>query len=182
MRHTVAVLVENSPGVLVRVAGLFARRGFNLESVAVGVTENPRVSRMTIVVEGDDRTLEQVEKQLNKLVNVLKVTDLRESDSVSRELALIKVNAEPAKRSQILQIVEVFRAKVVDIGRKAMIIEITGDSDKIDALIALVEEFGIREVVRTGRIAMDRGTKLLQVEKDKRESDEDEPDVLRLGR
>ncbi len=179
LRHTVAVLVQNSPGVLTRVAGLFSRRGFNIESVAVGVTDHPDVSRMTIVVEGDSKVLEQVEKQLNKLINVLKVTDLQGDESVSRELALIKVNAEPARRAQILQIVDIFRAKVIDVGKRSLIVEITGDAEKIDALIQLMGEFGIREVVRTGRIAMERGTRIVKIEK---ESEEDDQNVLRQRR
>ncbi len=179
IKHTVAVLVENNPGVLTRVAGLFSRRGFNIESMAIGVTENPKISRMTISVEGDHKVLEQIEKQLNKLINVLKVADIAAEDSVSRELALIKVNAEPSRRAQILQIVDIFRAKVVDVGKKSMIIEITGDSEKVEALIQLVEEFGIKEVVRTGKIAMERGSKLVRIEK---ESEERESDVLRYGR
>lgn len=179
MKHTIAVLVENSPGVLIRVAGLFSRRGFNIESMAIGVTENQKISRMTIGVEGDHKVLEQIEKQLNKLINVLKVFDIAPDDSVSRELALIKVNSEPNRRAQILQIVDIFRAKVVDVGKRSMIIEITGDSEKVEALIQLVEEFGIKEVVRTGKIAMERGSKLVRIEK---ESEERESDVLRCGR
>lgn len=175
MKHTIAVLVENSPGVLTRVAGLFSRRGFNIESMAIGVTENPKISRMTIVVDGDLKTLEQIEKQLNKLINVLKVSDISGEESVSRELALIKVNAEPSRRAQILQVVDIFRAKIVDVGKKSMIIEITGDSEKVEALMQLVEEFGIKEIVRTGKIAMERGTKFIKIEK---ESEERESDVL----
>lgn len=194
MRHTVAVLVLNEPGVLTRVAGLFARRGYNIESLAVGVTENPNVSRMTIVAEGDERVLEQLCKQLNKLIHVLKVQHLPDDEAVARELALIKVNAEPAKRAQILQIVDIFRAKVVDIGRRSMIVEITGDSDKIDALVQLLAEFGIVEAVRTGQIALDRGPKPVRPSKDvpgkdasakeatDRNGEEADQDVLRLGR
>ena len=179
MKHMVAVLVENSPGVLTRVAGLFARRGFNIDSLAVGVTDDPNISRMTIVVDGDDATLEQVSKQLNKLINVIKVSDISASDSVSRELALVKVHADPARRAQILQIVDIFRAKVVDVGKRSMIIEITGDQEKVDALIQLLREFGIKEVVRTGKIAMDRGVKVIKYEK---EDATDEQDLLRCGR
>ena len=179
LKHMVAVLVENSPGVLTRVAGLFARRGFNIDSLAVGVTDDPNISRMTIVVDGDDATLEQVSKQLNKLINVIKVSDISASDSVSRELALVKVHADPARRAQILQIVDIFRAKVVDVGKRSMIIEITGDQEKVDALIQLLREFGIKEVVRTGKIAMDRGVKVIKYEK---EDATDEQDLLRWGR
>lgn len=179
MRHTLAVLVENHPGVLARVAGLFSRRGFNIESLAVGVTENPRISRMTIVVEGDDATLEQVSKQLNKLVNVLKVSDITPDESVSRELALVKVHADPGQRASIIQIVDVFRAKIVDVGKRTMIIEITGDEDKVNALLELLQEFGIKEVVRTGKIAMARGVRIIKYDKGERENGED---VLRWGR
>jgi len=159
VRHTLAVLVENNPGVLARVAGLFGRRGFNIESLAVGQTENPAVSRMTIVVEGDQRVLEQVVKQLRKLVEVLKVQDVTKEEHVDRELVLIKVNAEPAKRAEIIQIVEIFRAHIVDIGRKNLIVEVTGDEGKVNALENALKPFGIRELVRTGKVAMLRGAK-----------------------
>ncbi|HHV71008.1 MAG TPA: acetolactate synthase small subunit [Clostridia bacterium] len=163
MLHTLSVLVENHPGVLVRVAGLFSRRGFNIESLTVGITDNPKISRMTIVVEGDNHTLEQVTKQLNKLINVLKVSDISQEESVHRELVLIKINAEPSRRSEIMQIVETFRAKIIDFGKNSVIIEITGDSSKIDALIELVREFGIKEVVRTGKVALVRGNRTLKI-------------------
>lgn len=180
MRHTLAVLVENSPGVLTRVSGLFARRGFNIHSLAVGPTEDPRISRMTIVVEGDDRILEQVTKQLNKLVNLLKVSDVSAEEAVSRELALIKVHADPPQRQSIMQIVEIFRAKIVDVGKRTMIIEITGDEDKVDALLKLLRDFGIKEVVRTGKIAIVRGTKIIKYERQgeeaKREDSEEKGD------
>jgi len=159
VRHTLAVLVENNPGVLARVAGLFSRRGFNIESLAVGETENPAISRMTIVVAGDDRVLEQVTKQLRKLVEVIKVQDVTRMEYVDRELALIKVNAEPSKRAEIIQIVEIFRAHIVDIGRKTLVVEVTGDEGKINALVNALKPFGIREMVRTGKVAMLRGTK-----------------------
>ncbi|MDI6631108.1 MAG: acetolactate synthase small subunit [Bacillota bacterium] len=159
MRHTLAVLVENNPGVLARVAGLFRRRGFNIESLTVGETEDPAVSRMTIVVEGDDRVLEQVTKQLRKLIEVLKVQDITKEEHVDRELVLVKVNAEPARRAEIIQIVEIFRAHIVDIGRKTLIVEVTGDEGKVRALVNALEPFGIRELVRTGKVAMLRGTK-----------------------
>jgi acetolactate synthase-1/3 small subunit len=165
LRHTLAVLVENSPGVLARVAGLFSRRGFNIESLAVGVTADPNISRMTIVVEGDDRTIEQVSKQLNKLINVIKVSDITSDPYVDRELSLIKVNAEPSLRPHIMQIIDVFRAKVVDVGKRSIIVEITGDEGKISAFLDIMREFGIKEVVRTGKIAMVRGTKVVQCEK-----------------
>lgn len=159
MRHTLAVLVENNPGVLARVAGLFRRRGFNIESLTVGETEDPAVSRMTIVVEGDERVLEQVTKQLRKLIEVLKVQDITKEEHVDRELVLLKVNAEPARRAEIIQIVEIFRAHIVDIGRKTLIVEVTGDKGKVRALVNALEPFGIRELVRTGKVAMLRGTK-----------------------
>jgi len=157
-RCTIAVLVENKPGVLARVSSLFRRRGFNIESLAVGTTERPDVSRMTIVVRGDDRTLEQVMKQLNKLIEVIKVSDLSEN-SVERELALIKVHAPPAKRSEIIEIANIFRARIVDVSRDSFIIEITGDEDKINAFVDLMRQFGIKEMARTGKISMARGSK-----------------------
>ena len=165
MKHTVAVLVENKPGVLARVAGLFSRRGFNIESLAVGVTENPDTSRITIVVSGDDRILEQVMKQLNKLIDVIRVSDIPPEESVSRELALIKVGVDSATRAEVMQIVDVFRAKIVDVGIKSLVVEVTGDESKINAMEQLLRQFGIREMVRTGKIAMNRGAKVVQVEK-----------------
>lgn len=159
MKHTLAVLVENRPGVLSRISGLFARRGFNIDSLAVGKTDNPLISRMTIVVEGDDHVIEQVSKQLYKLIDVIKLTDLTEEEFVDREMILIKVNADPAIRGEIMQIVDIFRARIVDIGRNSLIIEATGDESKIDAIESALRPFGIREVVRTGRIAMARGAK-----------------------
>lgn len=165
MRHTLAVLVENNPGVLTRVAGLFARRGYNIDSLAVGRTENPRVSRMTIVVAGDDLVIEQVTKQLHKLVDVLKISDITSEEYVDRELMLIKVNsADQSLRAEIMQIVDIFRARIVDIGRKSLTIEATGDEGKINALELSLRPFGIREVVRTGKIAMLRGQKSTSTE------------------
>ncbi len=158
MRHTLAVLVENNPGVLTRVAGLFARRAFNIHSLAVGITDDPQISRMTIVVEGDQAVVERVQKQLNKLIEVLGVSSLEESESVARELALVKVHVDPAARSDIVQLADIFRARIVDVGRKSMIIEISGDSDKVEALLGVLREHGVLEVVRTGKIAMARGT------------------------
>ncbi|NPV42841.1 MAG: acetolactate synthase small subunit [Firmicutes bacterium] len=159
MKHTLSVLVENHPGVLSRVAGLFSRRGFNIESLAVGVTERPDISRMTIVVEGDDYTVEQVSKQLNKLIDVIKVSDIAPEDSVSRELVLIKVDADPSVRSEIIQIAEIFRANIVDVSKKSMIIELTGDKNKVNAMEELLRQFGIKELVRTGIIALNRGSR-----------------------
>ena len=161
MRHVLGVLVENQPGVLAKVAGLFSRRGFNIESLAVGTTEDPTVSRMTIVVEGDENVIEQVAKQLNKLIDVIKVADIAQ-DSVARELALIKVHATPATRNEIIQIVSVFRAQEVDISRDSLIVEITGDKDKINAFVEMLKDFGIKEMVRTGIIAVDRGNRLIK--------------------
>jgi len=165
MKHTLAILVENKPGVLTRVAGLFSRRGFNIESLAVGVTENADTSRITIVVSGDDHVLEQVEKQLNKLIDVIRVSDIPPDESVSRELALIKVGVDSATRAEVMQIVDVFRAKIVDVGIKSLVIEVTGDENKINAMEQLLRHFGIKEMVRTGKIAMNRGAKIVQVEK-----------------
>ncbi len=160
MRHILAVLVENNPGVLTRVAGLFSRRGYNIDSLTVGRTEDHRVSRMTIVVEGDDLVLDQVTKQLNKLVDVIKINDITAAEYVDRELVLIKVNADPSVRGEIMQIVEIFRARIVDIGRKTLMIECTGDEGKINAIIDSLKPFGIRELVRTGKVAMLRGSKM----------------------
>ncbi|MDP2768165.1 MAG: acetolactate synthase small subunit [Candidatus Methanoperedens sp.] len=165
MKHTLAVLVENKPGVLTRVAGLFSRRGFNIESLAVGVTENRDTSRITIVVSGDDHILEQVMKQLNKLIDVIRVSDIPPEESVSRELALIKVGVDSATRAEVMQIVDVFRAKIVDVGIKSLVVEVTGDESKINAMEQLLRQFGIKEMVRTGKIAMNRGAKVVQVEK-----------------
>jgi len=159
MKHTLSVLVENKPGVLTRIAGLFARRGYNIDSLAVGRTEDPAVSRMTIVVEGDERVIEQVTKQLNKLVDVIKLTDMTNEEYVDRELILIKVHADQATRGEIMQIVDIFRARIVDIGRNSLIIECTGDAGKINAIESALRPFGVRELVRTGRIAMARGSK-----------------------
>ncbi len=165
MKHTLAILVENKPGVLTRVAGLFSRRGFNIESLAVGVTENADTSRITIVVSGDDHVLEQVEKQLNKLIDVIRVSDVPPDESVSRELALIKVGVDSTTRAEVMQIVDVFRAKIVDVGIKSLVVEVTGDESKIKAMEQLLRQFGIKEMVRTGKIAMNRGAKVVQVEK-----------------
>ena len=159
MRHILAVLVENQPGVLTRVAGLFSRRGYNIESLAVGQTHDPEISRMTIVVDGDDHVIEQVVKQLEKLVDVIDVRDISETEHVDRELVLIKVKAEPKVRGEIMQIVEIFRARIVDIGHNSLIIECTGDEGKIRAIEKSLKPFGILELVRTGKIAMVRGPK-----------------------
>lgn len=157
MAHILSVTVENKPGVLTRVTTLFRRRGYNIESLAVGATEDPSISRMTIVVDGDDRILEQVTKQLYKLVEVIKIIDITEERAVERELVLIKVKADANVRAEIVQIVDIFRARIVDIGRNSLIIEATGDSGKIDAIEDSLRPFGIIELVRTGKVAMVRG-------------------------
>ncbi len=161
-RHTIAVLVENKPGVLARVASLFRRRGFNIESLSVGTTERDDISRMTIVVNGDEKTVEQVIKQLNKLIEVIKISDITEN-SVERELCLIKVNAPPENRGEIIEISNIFRARIVDVSRDSFIIEITGDEEKIDAFIDLMRQYGIKELARTGKVAMARGSKTVKV-------------------
>lgn len=159
MRHTLAVLVENTPGVLARVAGLFSRRGFNIDSLAVGRTENPAVSRMTIVVEGDDYLLEQVTKQLHKLIDVIKIIDVTAEEYVDRELVLIKVSADPGQRLEIVQIADIFRARIVDLGRRTLTLECTGNEGKINAFEESLRPYGIKELVRTGKIAMLRGSR-----------------------
>ena len=161
--HTLSVLVENKPGVLSRVTGLFSRRGFNIESLAVGTCEEPEMSRITIVVIGDDAKVEQVMKQLHKLIDVIKVSDLSENERVERELALIKVNAEPgSSRAEVMQIASIFRAQIIDVGAKSVILQITGEAEKIDALEKLLRQFGVKELVRTGRIGILRGSKTVQ--------------------
>jgi acetolactate synthase-1/3 small subunit len=162
MKHTLAVLVENKPGVLTRVAGLFSRRGYNIESLAVGVTDNPEISRMTIVVSGDDHVLEQVSKQLNKLIDVIRVSDLEPEETIERELAFFKVKVDKGNRSEIMQIVDVFRAQIVDVGVRSLIVAVTGTDDKIEAIEQLLRNFGIIEEARTGKIAMNRGSKLVK--------------------
>ena len=157
LKHTISVLVNNQPGVLQRVSGLFGRRGFNIESITVGESEEPGLSRMVIVTTGDEKTVEQMYKQLYKLVDVIKVVNLSENPMVGRELALIKVASEPAQRAEILSVVETFRAAVVDIGTNTLIVQVVGDSTKIDAMVELLRPYGIRELSRTGVTAMVRG-------------------------
>jgi len=156
-KHTLVALVEDKPGVLNQMASLFRRRGFNIESIAVGHSEVPHLSRMTIVVNGADAMVEQVRKQLDKLIDVVKVSDITEEDIVSRELALIKVKTTPPTRSEIIEIADIFRANIVDVSADSVTIEITGDEDKINSLLNLLRGFGIREIARTGCIAMTRG-------------------------
>ena len=158
-KHTLSVLVENKPGVLARVAGLFSRRGFNIESLAVGPTEHPDISRMTIVVGVDELPLEQVTKQLNKLINVIKIVELEPASAVQRELLLVKVRADATVRSQVLETVQLFRAKVVDVSPEALTIEATGTGDKLDALLRMLEPYGLREMVQSGMVAIGRGAR-----------------------
>jgi acetolactate synthase I/III small subunit len=159
--HTLSVLVENKPGVLAHVAGLFSRRAFNISSLAVGPTGDKRVSRMTIVVDGASTPVEQVSKQLDKLVRVLKVVELDEVTAVERELALIKVRADPAARGQLLEVATVFRANVVDMGPTTLVLEAVSSPAKLDALLAVLEDYGTCELVRTGRIALARGSAVI---------------------
>jgi acetolactate synthase-1/3 small subunit len=157
VKHTLSVLVENKPGVLARVAGLFARRGYNIDSLAVGVTEKPEVSRMTVVVDVEEHSLEQVYKQLNKLINVIKVVDLPDENSVQRELVLVKVKADAKTRAEVIEIVEIFRGKIVDVGKGTVSVEVTGPGSKLRAFEDLLRPYGLSELVRTGTIAMPRG-------------------------
>jgi len=159
MRHAISVLVENKAGVLARIANLFSARGYNIDSLAVGETEDPSISRMTIIVRGDERILEQIEKQLNKLVDVIKVSDFIQTEHLERDLILVKVSADKNSRSEIMQIVDIFRAKIVDVGSHSLIIEMTGNEEKINAFVEIVKPFGIKEMVRTGIVAMGRGNK-----------------------
>ncbi len=160
MVHIVSALVENHFGVLARVSGLFSARGFNIDSLAVGETEDSSVSRMTIVAHGDDRVLEQIMKQLNKLVDVIKVTDLSADEKIERELVLIKVAATAKNRADVMQVVNTFRGKIIDVGPKTLVVEVTGNKSKVDAMIELLRPFGIREVIRTGTVALGRTTEL----------------------
>ena len=159
MRHTISVLVENEFGVLSRISGLFSGRGFNIESLSVAETIDPDTSRMTIVTRGNEQIIEQIKKQLNKLINVIKVVDHAMEQSVERELILVKVNAEPEMRAEILRTVDIFRASIIDLTPKSYTIEMTGDEAKVSALIEMLRPMGIKEIARTGRIAMGRGAK-----------------------
>ena len=168
MRHVISVLVENEFGVLARVAGLFSGRGFNIESLSVAETLDPTVSRITLVTRGEDQVLEQIEKQLNKLIPVIKVTDFTGTEHVERELALIKVAADEKTRGELINIVDIFRAKIIDVSRRSYVVQITGAEEKVNALIELLKPIGIQEIVRTGKVAMFRGARLLTVDgKDK---------------
>ena len=157
-KHTLVALVEDKPGVLNRIASLFRRRAFNIQSLAVGGSEHPGLSRMTIVVGGDTAQVEQVRKQLEKLINVIKVADITEEDIVTRELALIKVKATASTRNEIIQIVDIFRANIVDVAPGSLTVEVTGDEDKLNSLLGLLRDFGVKELTRTGRIALTRGS------------------------
>ncbi|MCK4262259.1 acetolactate synthase small subunit [bacterium] len=159
MKHTISALVENRSGVLAHISTLFSARGFNIDSLAVGETDDPAVSKMTIVLDADERILEQVVKQLRKLIDVIKVQDLTGQNFIDRELVLVKINATPATRSEIMQTVDIFRAKIVDAKPRSLTVELTGDADKINGFLELVGEFGIKDIVRTGKIAMARGNK-----------------------
>ena len=159
MKHKVAVLVENNPGVLAKVANLFSRRGYNIDSLVVSDTEDKSISRMTIVVDGDAKTVEQVTKQLHKLVDVIKVNDLTNDDTVCRQLLLVRVAADHQTRGEIIQLMDIVRARIIDIGRRSLIIEATGDESKIEAILKSLQPFGIQEIVKTGISAMVRSPK-----------------------
>lgn len=162
MRYTLAVLVENSPSVLSRVVGLFSRRGYNIESLAVGVTDNPEISRMTIVVSGDDHVLNQIIKQLNKLIEVIRVSNLEPEETIERELAFFKVKVNADNRSEVMQIVDIFRAQIVNVSMDNLVISVTGKNSKINAIEKLLQDFGILEVVRTGTIAINRDIEITE--------------------
>ena len=169
MRHTISILLENEFGVLSRVAGLFSGRGFNIESLSVAVTLDPTVSRITLVTTGDDTVLEQITKQLNKLVSIIRVSDFKDTDHVERELVLSKVTADERTRAELMNIVNIFRGKVIDVSPQTYIVEITGNEEKIDAILQLLRPLGIVEIVRTGRVAMFRGTRTLAGGADEKE-------------
>ncbi len=161
MRHTISILVENEFGVLARVAGLFSGRGFNIDSLSVAKTLDPSLSRVTLVTEGDDQIVEQITKQLNKLICVIKVSDFQDTSHVEREMALIKVAADERTRGEILNIIDIFRAKVIDAGPRSFVIEVTGDEGKITAILDLLKPLGVKEIVRTGKVAVQRGLQTL---------------------
>ena len=159
MRHIITAIVENKSGVLAHIAGLFSGRGYNIDSLAVGETENPNLSRMTIVTHGDDAIIDQIRKQLEKVIDIVKVQDITHEDHVERDLLLVKVNAPPGKRGEIIEVVDIFRGKIVDVGAQEMVIEIAGTEDKVEAMIDLLRPYGIKELVRSGSIALPRGKK-----------------------
>lgn len=161
-KHVLSVLVENHSGVLSRISGLFSRRGYNIDSLSVGETEDPTVSRMTIVVDADESTLEQIKKQLNKLIDVIKIVELKEETSIYRELAMIKIEADKKTRAEIIEIANIFRAHIVDVSKDSLVIEATGDQGKITALTSMLEPYGIKEIIRTGLTALQRGEKELK--------------------
>ena len=163
--HTLSVLVEDKPGVLARVASLFSRRGYNIQSLAVGATEHKNLSRMTIVVDVEDSPLEQITKQLNKLINVIKIVEQDDDNSVSRELALIKVRAEAATRSQVIEAVNLFRAKVVDVSNESLTVEATGTAEKLEALLRVLEPYGVREIAQSGVVSLARGPRCISMSK-----------------
>jgi acetolactate synthase-1/3 small subunit len=179
-KHTISVLVENKFGVLSRVAGLFSARGYNIESLSVGETLDPSISRMTLVVSGDEFVIEQVMKQLHKLIDVIKVNDLTDESHVERELVLIRVNAEPQHRAEIMRTADIFRAKVVDVTPLSFVLEATGDEGKLEALLELLRPMGIQEIVRTGKVAISRGskTRLRKPDPPKRPRPSDDPRVV----
>ena len=156
-KHILSILVENKPGVLTRIAGLFARRGFNIDTLAVGPTDDPTLSRITLTLDGAMHPIDQVTKQLHKLVNVIKIRDLEPEDTVARELALFKISADRARRGEVMQVVEIFRGKIIDVTRRSLIVEVTGTTDKIEAFERMVRPFGLIEMMRTGEIAISRG-------------------------
>jgi len=168
MDYTLSVLVENHPGVLAQISGLLSGRGFNIRSIAAGETEDPTITRIIMVVAGDDRIIDQVKKQLNRLVDVIRITDLTGIPSVNRELALVKVSSTISRRAKVFQIVDVFRAKVVDIAHKSLIVEVTGELEKVEALIEMLKPFGIKEIVRTGEISIARGENAVEKEGESR--------------
>ncbi|MDF2614804.1 MAG: acetolactate synthase, small subunit [Clostridia bacterium] len=161
-KHVLSVLVENHSGVLSRISGLFSRRGYNIDSLSVGETEDPTVSRMTIVADADESTLEQIKKQLNKLVDVIKIIELKEDTAIYRELALVKITADKKTRAEIIEIANIFRAHIVDVSKDSLVIEATGDQGKITALTSMLEPYGVKEIIRTGLTALQRGEKELK--------------------
>jgi acetolactate synthase I/III small subunit len=160
MKHTISVLLQNKPGVLSRVTGLFSGRGFNIESLCVAQTLDPSISNLTLVTEGDDNIVEQITKQLHKLIDVIKVTDISETENVEREMVLLRIKAEAQTRAEVLRVIDIFRGKVVDVGPKNYVVEVTGNAGKIQAVIDILRPIGIQEIVRTGTIAMSRGKKV----------------------